>query len=436
MEQSLLAGFITSTWELSLDHALQQQVMEVLLVLAERLADPAVVQTHVTSQPKNHWSAATLFSGLPGLALFFLFLARITREQCWFDCALRYALLAREACERQSSISLRDLSQWCVFLFCFEQVDASSQRARLTLQTRVAQQLVDTRQQFPTPLAYDVMGVSGLLGALLLPHSDEDDLIPRACEVAASRLVAFVAPHDPQREAGWAVPASYFPAQVARYQETPIINCGLAHGIAGPLAALSLARLAGWSMPHQEDAIRCLSSWLFQHRLEMPWGIDWPAVIPLDLPLEEVQRLPPARTAWCYGTPGIARACWLAGHALEEQELQAQALLAMEGVMRRPEETRQIASLSLCHGKAGFLLQATLFYQETHLPSLREEIALLTRQMLSGFEPTAPFGFRFPLSGAHIDALGLMLGATGTALALLAACSPCEPQWARALLLI
>lgn len=432
-------------WHASLDPVLQKQVRDVLVVLADRLADPEHVLAHIQSQPESHWSATSLFSGLPGLALFFFFLARATREQQWFALARRYLALAGEATQQQPLATPRAIGQFLLALFCFEQGEqgeTSLRKARCSLETSLAKLAVDEQwmkqahQAHRTPPAYDTMGMSGLLGALISPAQRDDGLTLKALGAYIQQLVAFVAPLDPQRETRWAVPASYFPAQEKRYHDALIVNCGLAHGLPGPLAALSLAHLSGWNVPHQQEAIRCLTSWLLTHRLTMPWGIDWPAVIPLGLPLSEVQALPPARTAWCYGTPGVARACWLAGHALGDVVVQETALTAMEAVLRRPTDTRQIDSCSLCHGKAGLLLLAVLFFQETHRPCFREPIDLLARQILHDFHPESPFGFRFPLSpGQEVDAVGLLLGVTGTALALLAASSEVEPQWVRAFLL-
>src|SRR5207253_2631831 len=109
-----------------------------------------------------------------------------------------------------------------------------------------------------------------------------------------------------------------------------------------------------------QDAIDRIAGWLTEQRLEDEWGITWPDVAPLG-----DEKPAPARSAWCYGAPGVARALWLAGEALGERSHRELAVEAMAAVYRRPMATRRIDSPTFCHGVAG-LLQITLrFLQDT-----------------------------------------------------------------------
>ena len=71
------------------------------------------------------------------------------------------------------------------------------------------------------------------------------------------------------------------------------------------------------------------------------------------------------------GSPGVARALWLAGVARCRPEWRELAIEAMAAVYRRPFGDRQIDSPTFCHGVAG-LLQATLrFANENSAPHVR-----------------------------------------------------------------
>jgi hypothetical protein len=108
----------------------------------------------------------------------------------------------------------------------------------------------------------------------------------------------------------------------------------------------------------------------------------------------------------------------------------------MEAVYRRPVTARRIDSPTFCHGVAG-LLQVTLrFANDTRLPVFGEAAASLTEGLLSAYEPDSLLGYRnWEPDGTRVDQPGLLDGAPGVLLALLAASTDVEPSWDRAFLL-
>jgi hypothetical protein len=210
-----------------------------------------------------------------------------------------------------------------------------------------------------------------------------------------------------------------------------VLNCGMAHGIAGPLALLSTAHGAGVGVGVSGlvAAVRRAADWLAGQRVEDAWGVSFPAVVPLG---EDAAAVSPARNAWCYGSPGVARALWLAGAALPDPELRGLSVRAMEAVMRRPAAARQIDSPGFCHGVAG-LLQITLrFAHETAAESFRAGAQRLVCQLLDLYEPDAPLGYRsLEAGGGRADRPGLLEGAPAVAMVLLAAVLPEPPDWDR-----
>lgn len=220
------------------------------------------------------------------------------------------------------------------------------------------------------------------------------------------------------------------------------LNCGLAHGIPGPLGALSLARLGGVTCEGLDEAIERLATWLVSHRLDDQWGINWPTGVGL-LPsgdqggrVASVKASPRAQAGWCYGSPGIARVLYFSGLALGKPEYCDMAVQAIEAVLRRPPAARLIQSPTFCHGVAGLLHIVLRFANDTGSAALLAGAEAITEQLLSLYEPGSLLGFRaVEFDGARVDQPGLLDGAPGVALVLLAAACEAEPAWDRLFLL-
>jgi hypothetical protein len=133
-------------------------------------------------------------------------------------------------------------------------------------------------------------------------------------------------------------------------------NLGMAHGIAGPLALLSVAMRRGVIVPGQVDAIGQICSWLDQWRSGSGVQVWWPGTISLsEWRSRAVRQSGPQRPSWCYGTPGLARAQQLAALALGDTGRQEQAERALVGCVADERQLSQLVDASLCHGWAGVL---------------------------------------------------------------------------------
>ena len=274
---------------------------------------------------------------------------------------------------------------------------------------------------------HDVDVVSGLagIGAYFLTRADRAALGP-----ILERLAALLG-------RGGAVPAWYSPVELLPEDDRadfPLgrMNCGLAHGVPGPLALLALATTVGADAVGLLDAIEQASSWLVDRAVEDEWGINWPAFVRVGADRPE----PPARAAWCYGAPGVARALWLAGAALEDTCLRDVGVAALEAVHRRPPEARHIDAPTFCHGRAG-LLQITLrMANATGSPTLRAAGEELAHELAREFRPDWILGYRdLDPAARPVDQAGLLHGAAGIALVLLAAATHVPPRWDRLFLL-
>ncbi|WP_197518558.1 lanthionine synthetase C family protein [Mycobacterium sp. ACS1612] len=209
------------------------------------------------------------------------------------------------------------------------------------------------------------------------------------------------------------------------------VNLGLAHGIPGPLALLSLAASQGVEVTGQRDAIVRTANRIVQAQCRDEWGIGFPVATALTQTTAS-----PARSAWCYGSPGVARALWLAGTATGRSDYRDLAVAAMTAVFERPIPNRRIDSPTLCHGVAG-LLQITLRFARDAAGEVFSTAAEeLTAQLLDAYERNSRFGYRdLKPTGERIDNPGLLEGAAGVALVLLTAATPAEPIWDRILML-
>jgi hypothetical protein len=228
-------------------------------------------------------------------------------------------------------------------------------------------------------------------------------------------------------------------AETSRLYPHGNLNCGLAHGIPGPIAIMSIALQHGIEVPGLVDAVDRSAQWLIQNRSDDRWGINWPAAVPLTAAGEPVPPGPalgPCRAAWCYGSPGAARALWLAGKALGRDEWCTLALDAMLAVYRRPRDVQAIDSPTFCHGLAG-LLQITLrFLHDSGDPAFFHAAADLVAAILQAYEPDSLLGYRnWETGDIRVDQAGLLDGAPGVVLVLLAAATDVEPAWDRAFLL-
>lgn len=133
-------------------------------------------------------------------------------------------------------------------------------------------------------------------------------------------------------------------------------NLGMAHGIAGPLALLSIAMRRGITVTGQADAISWICAWLDRWRIGTGAWAWWPGTISLlELQNGAVQQRGPQRPSWCYGTPGLARAQQLAALALADPARQQRAEETLAGCVTDGHQLAQLSDSSLCHGWAGLL---------------------------------------------------------------------------------
>jgi hypothetical protein len=291
---------------------------------------------------------------------------------------------------------------------------------------------------------------AALNGDQLIAHDHIDGLVgvgvyflerwPRPAAVRAlETLLRILAERAERHAAGstWWTPPGRLPPSVRQRYPEGHYNLGLAHGVPGAVVFLARCRALGVDVPRAAGLLESSAAWLLSKR--MPPGST--SVYGLHvLPGQGVEPTA-ARASWCYGDPGMAAALWQAGRSAGQAAWCEEALTLMRAVARRPPADCDVSEPGLCHGAAGLGHLLNRGYQETGDPAVGRaardwfERALAMRRPgsgVAGFHALAPGG---PGTLVPVADPGLLNGAAGVALALLAAASEVEPAWDRALLL-
>jgi lantibiotic modifying enzyme len=385
---------------------------------------------------QNH--ASGLAGGFPGLAVFAAGLDAAFPEEGWDRVAHRHISSAIQDGDTLGRLGPSLHDGWAGLVFAADLLSRDGRRYRGFLsqaESRLAietQRLVKDVEGAPAPIApplIDVIsGLSGVVAILLLRRGTPE--IGAALTDALHALAGLARSIDGVPRASspstWGTP-------IVAGVDGPVFNLGMSHGIPGPIAALSLAFAAGARVHGQEMAIETLVAVLLSHVREDEWGPTWPHGAPVEV---SGPRGPNGRMAWCYGTPGCARALWLAGVALDRPEWRELAHRAISAALRRPPRIRLVSEVTLCHGLSGILQIGIRFYVDTADERLLAPLSLLLDEVLTAFEPAAPFGYR---SMDHRNRLrddpGFLNGTAGVGLTLLSASTSNAPPWDRALLL-
>lgn len=206
-------------------------------------------------------------------------------------------------------------------------------------------------------------------------------------------------------------------------------NMGMAHGIGGVLALLSLASRQGVRVNGHHDAVRAILSWLDRWRVETPHGPAWPYWVTREHLRSGPPQPPPRRPSWCYGTAGQARAQQLAALALNDIDRQADAERALVAALTDPEQLEATTDNGLCHGFAGLAHVATRVAEDAR-PETAEQLRAVIPVLLNAVLPSAgePFSAAESLLNTQEGGPGLLDGAAGVALAFLPPITGAPPR--------
>ncbi|MCK1711148.1 MULTISPECIES: lanthionine synthetase C family protein [unclassified Bradyrhizobium] len=424
--------------------------------IANRLRDTVQIERAVAVASKQSryflWSSYGFGSGNAGLSLLWAHLDRCCPNAGW-DKQFHISLdLATKAAETHGLATPSLFSGLAGLAFAAQYASNGSPRYRrllTTLDTHICALLRPSISFFrsdspafgaPVELFDLISGLSGAAAYLLTRYGTAREVDQTVEEI----LRCFVGlASETNGLPAWHTPLHYTRSYDSMTGSFPqgFLNCGLAHGIPGPLAVMALGHRYGLPIEGLAEAIEHIATWLLEHRHDDAWGMNWPSGVGLDVTQSGVSvraasATAPSHAGWCYGSPGLSRSLFLSGLALKSEKLCSAAVEAIEAVIRRPYEIRALRSSTFCHGIAGLLQVVLRFSKEAPRESLRAGVAELASTLLSMYDPQSAFGYQsYSSEGLMIDSPSLLDGAAGVSLVLLAIGFDVEPVWDRAFLL-
>jgi hypothetical protein len=233
----------------------------------------------------------------------------------------------------------------------------------------------------------------------------------------------------------WTPPAGILHPESRNEYPSGRADLGVAHGAAGAVALLGAICGAEVEPETARPLLIGAVSWLLAHSLTTEAGPTFPIwVAPGFQPA-------PARCAWCYGDPGIAAALLLAARGAGAADWgQAAVALGCRAAERPPEKTG-VRDACFCHGTAGLAHIYNRMYQATGEPKLGRAAVYWLERTLDFYRMARENGgswvqaSRDRAEEGSWTGIGLLEGAAGVALVLLAATTPVEPLWDRMFLI-
>ncbi len=232
----------------------------------------------------------------------------------------------------------------------------------------------------------------------------------------------------------WKTPPERLPEWQREIAPQGYYNAGLAHGVPGIIAVLGELCAADVARDRARPLLDGAVAWLLAQRLPEGAGSCFPSWLGPGIEPR------PARLAWCYGDLGLACALLRAARCCAEPSWEAEALAVAREAAGRPAEKAGVVDAGLCHGAAGNAHLFNRLFQATREECFRDASRFwLARTLelrrpgqgvagIASYEPDPDGPPRWN------DDPGLLTGATGVGLALLAATQPLEPDWDRLLL--
>jgi len=246
----------------------------------------------------------------------------------------------------------------------------------------------------------------------------------------------------------WWTPSSWRGPRGEQYRPAGV-DLGVAHGIAGVIPFLARVHRLGLAQPVVRRLLDGSVAWLLAHLVEGESGPTVPYFVADGI------EPGPARSAWCYGDPGVAVALLLAAHDVGEPDWATAATGLALRAAARPAGQAGVTDAGLCHGSAGLAHLFNRLYQLTAEQALADAARFWIERTLelysasvpdesaSGMDahgtaaPGAAAPGRVPLAPAAravCNGPGLLEGSAGVALALEAAGTAAEPAWDQMLL--
>lgn len=420
-----------ATWQPLLRAELREQALDTIRDIADELTDPPPSPSieGMDAEAITAFNLA-LFTGRAGIAVFFAYLAEAGLREDAEDLAWSFLEGA------EAGIS----AHWTGASLCegFSGIAWAHAHLHQTLSGRpdrgalkeIDETLIALLREWPLPHQFELLyGLAGI-GVYALER------LPSRRARTILRLVIDLMGKSAERQPegiAWRAPTD---AREPRRD----FNLGMAHGVPGVIAFLARAAAAGVDRKKTLSLLGDAVRWLRTQRLPPELGGGFPASTTPGEPSM------PSRVAWCYGDPGVSAALLAAGGVLDLPEVEEEAIQVALAVAERSEDQTGVADAGLCHGAGGLGHFYNRIFQASGRPGLGTVATRWFARLfefrregagIAGFTPAPAPGSE---AGEAIDPArardpGLLSGAAGIGLALLAATTPVMPAWDRVLLL-
>jgi class I lanthipeptide synthase len=411
---------------------------------SDRVKDLVLSPSNQNSDPAYHlhvWDDLSISSGYSGILLLFTELERHFGEEKWDTAAHQYVLKIKSSIESIGIASCSLYGGLAGICFAIQQASHDGTRYQKLLNVlntilleRVQREYIapiheHLKEKKPCPATYydTIQGISGI-GLYYLMNLNSE-LFAKELTELVKLSISLTQPImiDGHTVPGWYLSQKdqFIDLDKQRYPNGNF-NLGLSHGIPGIVAFLSIALLHGVRVEGQEEAIERAVLWIQAKRQSHRFSSYWVKCVSFEEEISELrQNHNHGMDAWCYGSPGVARSLYLAGKALKKEDLKEYALRSFRTIFMRSREEWGLAGPTFCHGISGLLAITTVMAQETLDLELKNQVANLEQLLLQYYQGEYPFGFRDfePMkegSYAQIDKAGILEGASGVLLSLLA----------------
>ncbi|MGG1643113.1 lanthionine synthetase C family protein [Paenibacillus sp. NRS-1782] len=442
---------------------MKDKISAVLQEIAKRYRDPDQVRLCMQKVPQieadgtkiDRWSDESLASGFPGICLFMSELDRLYPDDGWDRVGHQYLERIRIILEQQGIHNASLYSGLSGILLAIHSLSRKGIRYQGMLDSLaswyeeiVSHKLTQYREEWENGRLqmsqYDTISGFAGIGRITMLFLNR----PGMHLIWEQTIELFQIMCGEKNTSGYTLPAWHISPEY-QFQEGEKLqypqgnfNLGISHGVAGPLAFLSLSALHGAGAPLLKNDIHSLAQFINHWRIEEKEGMIWPGRVSFEewmgdclLP-DSTQRY---RDSWCYGVPGIARSIWLAGQAVHNEEWIETGLRAYLDIEKRLYRNGGLTSATLCHGVGGLLQLVQRMYSDTGHEQLGVIRDRLLEDVLNMFDSESLFGFydHSLLDGrlVEVDEAGFLNGSAGVALVLASLIGEENPEWDAAFLI-
>lgn len=427
-------------WTPLFDGAEATTILEVVDEIEQALGDPEALARRTgvrpedlrsRSWPRFHHGYGSLGSGCAGIALVGAYRARHgTDGEPEVDGAAERALaFLEEAIEVMANVPLGPslLSGYTGIAWSIDHLGSFLVELEDDVFEEIEEQLATYLAGFRLHVDHGDL-VDGLVGVGIYALARRDRG-PALLEACLERIAQWSEPRAGGR--AWLTPPGLLPKWQREDAPDGYFNLGVAHGAPAILSLLGHAAATS-ERPAALELLRQGRAFMQTLRRTEP-GFRYPAWVAPD-GLRARGRL-----AWCYGDLGIAAASLAMADDLPDPALAAdlreEAIALASALSQRTEDLAETTTTGLCHGTAGIALLFNRMHQATGAPELADAARRWTRRTLELRRPGYGVG---GFSAWPVDEpddrewkrdSGLLEGAAGVALSLLASISDVAPDW-------